>query len=269
MSSTFQRVSAWNQLCGKDAPEFGTPEYYEALENQAKRIQEEQDELTLAIKIASKLAGLLALNEYPEAFYHEDVGTIAINQESLNHWNQEILDAGCDLDVVVSGANFLAGHDYDGAIDAVLSNNDVKYTGDIKFAQKSLEALGADTHEIKRVKIDVSDEDQDELAEANYVTFRSDGKLMAFVYSVHRIKDDKICKLLDHPKVDLAPFTKGYRGYTDEEFNEFLELVDKSGSRRQAHRSSSRVALPAFIDKHGKAKCDLMYANIDDSMFKY
>jgi hypothetical protein len=258
--STFSRVAQWNTLCSKGAPKFGTREYYTVLDNQAKRIEEELEELKLALEIARLLTEAFACNSV-RPLYHSEVGTIEITQENLNYWNQEILDAGCDLDVVVAGVNFLSGHDYEGAIDVVLNNNDVKYTPDIKFAQKSCDALGAG-HSIKKVRIDIGDEDDEELKGLGYITFVSNGIKQAFVYSIHRDSDDKICKLLDHPKVDLEPFTKDYKGYTDAELVEFTRLVGLLDSSNQVDQAEGRMDMPKFVDLHGKDKCDLMFLTL-------
>ena len=187
--STFERVKRWNLLCGKQAPSIGTLNYYTVLEQQAARIAEELQELQEAIENSKNLS----ISDYGSActIVKDGVCIDAVATEELcNYWNQEILDAGCDLDVVVSGANFLSGHKYDGAIDAVLSNNDVKHTTDIDFALKSCTALGFDKHLVISVddKIDCGT------------------RIPIVYYSVHRKLDDKICKLIDHPKVDLSPF---------------------------------------------------------------
>lgn len=172
--NTFERVAMWNIICDKQAPEHGTEAYYKALANQAERIAEELKELVEAIN---------------------------------NRDDKEILDAGCDLDVVVAGLNFLHGHDYEGAIDAVLSNNDEKYTYDRRVAEAALLKLGTRTHNIHeyQIKIDenLSQEERDELD----ITLLGDVEY-ASIYTVHRISDDKICKFLEHPEVNLEEFIK-------------------------------------------------------------
>ena len=255
MSSTFERVSIWNTLCAKPAPEFGTPEYYEVLSNQAERIAEELDELRLAITNAAIIAHELS-GDNPEktipVTFGEQYCDVEVSKDNLDHWNQEVLDAGADLDVVVAGLNFLSGHNYDGAIDAVLSNNDAKYTPDIDFANISLQEYntdGTETHTIKKVRVDLSDTNKDEAHSQGYNTFVSNGRLQSFVYSIHRISDDKICKLLNHPKVDLAPFCVGYSGYSKELFTEFKDLL-----------LLDSPDMPNFVDKHGKELCEKMFA---------
>ncbi len=100
----------------------------------------------------------------------------------------EVLDGGCDLDVTVAGLNFLTDLPYDKAIGRVLDNNDVKLTISIdeaEDAQRHYDGLGI---------------------ECDVITVTVDD---ATFYSVHRTKDDKIMKLLDHPRVDLSDLTGG------------------------------------------------------------
>lgn len=52
--------------------------------------------------------------------------------------------------------------------------------------------------------------------------------------------------------------------YTQEEFNEFEELVKLSGSHDQLDRIHSRMRMPKFIERVGKAKCDEMWAVLND-----
>lgn len=47
--------------------------------------------------------------------------------------------------------------------------------------------------------------------------------------------------------------------YTQEEFDEFRELVELSGSHDQMDRIHSRMRMPKFIERAGKAKCDEMW----------
>lgn len=218
--STFERVKNWNIICGKNAPEFGTIAYYQALANQSKRIEEELKELDLAVAFASTISDLMSNGDVDGSTTIEIDGVQSfVDQEALDHWNQEILDAGCDLDVVVAGVNFLSGHDYDGAIDAVLDNNDVKYTVSKEFAEETLSTLSDDHHIVTTETILDVDElrtylDESEIASAltdgGYVIRVDDSEQQALyyaeVYSVHRISDDKICKMIGHPKVDLAPY---------------------------------------------------------------
>lgn len=192
--NTFEQVANWNLVCGKSAPEYRSPEYYEALRNQCERIAEELKEVTDALD-------LLKNSDH-------------VTDELLDQVDLEILDGGCDLDVVVSGLNFLAGHNYTGAIQAVLENNNAKYTHLYSFAQESLAEYG-EGHSIKKVFVEMSAEDGttvDMLKEAGYDLIIQGGVLGAFVYSVHRDSDDKICKLKDHPKVSLHQFLGSYVG---------------------------------------------------------
>ena len=213
--STFTRVAEWNIICGKSAPTIGTMDYYTALSNQAARIKEELEELEDAITLSRAITEAMAEPDYDVndvINFGDEV--IPVNQDSLDHWNQEILDAGCDLDVVVAGTNFISGHNYQGAIDTVLGNNDVKYTHILDDANAALQSLGADTHSIvaTKVLIDFDDENlsnddgMENLREHGFTVEEIDGNVAVNQYSVHRNSDDKICKLLNHPKVDLSPF---------------------------------------------------------------
>ena len=213
--STFTRVAEWNIICGKSAPTIGTMDYYTALSNQAARIKEELQELEDAITLSRAITEAMAEPDYDVNDIISFGGeVIEVNQKSLDHWNQEILDAGCDLDVVVAGTNFISGHDYQGAINSVLDNNDVKYTHILDDASAALAHLGEEDHNIvaTKVLIDFDDENLsitdgiENLIEHGYTAQEIDGNAVVYQYSVHRNSDDKICKLLNHPKVDLSPF---------------------------------------------------------------
>ena len=103
--STYNKVAKWNDRCGNRPLPAGTPQYYEALQNQLARIVEEANEAQTAIQDGNIL---------------------------------EVIDAGLDLDVVVAGFNYLAGGDYNAGIDLVLGNNDLKYTKSKRKAQNWL-----------------------------------------------------------------------------------------------------------------------------------
>jgi hypothetical protein len=47
--------------------------------------------------------------------------------------------------------------------------------------------------------------------------------------------------------------------YTEEELKEFRKLVEAGESRIQTERIRSRLAMPAFIKRVGKEKCDAMF----------
>ena len=102
--------------------------------------------------------------------------------------SEEVLDAGCDLAVTVDGLNMLHGHDYQSAISAVIENNFDKYTNDPDVAFDRAIELTEDTGWNHHSHVETW---------GDHV-----------VHSVHRAHDDKICKLQNHPKVDLKPFLK-------------------------------------------------------------
>lgn len=47
--------------------------------------------------------------------------------------------------------------------------------------------------------------------------------------------------------------------YTEEELNEFRELVELGESSHQMDRIHSRLDMPKFIERVGKEKCDAMF----------
>lgn len=102
--STFSAVKLWNAKANNVSPVIGTDAYWEKLQQQAERIQEE-------------------LNETFKAIAERDL--------------TEALDGGVDLDVTVSGFNGLLGLDYQAGIDMVLDNNDLKVTTDFAEADES------------------------------------------------------------------------------------------------------------------------------------
>ncbi len=152
--STYAKVAQWNRCCDKQAPTVGSEEYWTALENQAKRIKEELIELNTALQERS----------YKGTF-----------------------DALLDLDVVVSGGNYLFGGNYNGGINAVLKNNDLKWAEYLETAK-----VAAHYYAEKGVECAV----HGAAAPNSWDT----------CYSVHRLSDDKILKFPGHPEVDLTPF---------------------------------------------------------------
>lgn len=51
--------------------------------------------------------------------------------------------------------------------------------------------------------------------------------------------------------------------WTPEELAEFDRLIDLTSSRNQMDRIHARFEMPKFIEKHGKAKCDAMWAHLE------
>lgn len=47
--------------------------------------------------------------------------------------------------------------------------------------------------------------------------------------------------------------------YTTEELDEFRDLVEAGESRNQLERIRSRLALPKFVERVGREKCDSMF----------
>lgn len=47
--------------------------------------------------------------------------------------------------------------------------------------------------------------------------------------------------------------------YTEEELNEFRELVELGESCHQMDRINSRLDMPKFIERVGREKCDAMF----------
>jgi hypothetical protein len=53
--------------------------------------------------------------------------------------------------------------------------------------------------------------------------------------------------------------------WTKEEIDEFDRLLDLTSSRNQMDRISGRIDLNAFVGRHGKEKCDAMFAYLEKS----
>ncbi len=53
--------------------------------------------------------------------------------------------------------------------------------------------------------------------------------------------------------------------WTAKELAEFEALIDRVSSRNQMTRITARITdMPAFIAKHGKEKCDAMWAHLQE-----
>lgn len=50
--------------------------------------------------------------------------------------------------------------------------------------------------------------------------------------------------------------------WTQEEFKTFEKLVNGTSSRYQITRIEARLDMDLFVKKHGKEKCDAMFAEI-------
>ena len=50
--------------------------------------------------------------------------------------------------------------------------------------------------------------------------------------------------------------------WTKEELAEFDSLINAVSSSDQMERIIARLDMPKFIEKHGKARCDAMYAHL-------
>lgn len=51
--------------------------------------------------------------------------------------------------------------------------------------------------------------------------------------------------------------------WTKDEIVEFDDLVNGQSSRDQVKRIDARMGMKAFIAKHGKTKCDAMFAHLE------
>ncbi|MBP0028256.1 hypothetical protein [Roseofilum sp. Guam] len=146
----YERIALWNQKAGKSPVSPKDEAYWVLLENQTQRIEEELRELRKVLK-KRNLA--------------------------------KLLDAGCDLDVVVSGLNYICGLEYKSAIERVLDNNELKVVKDRQLVEDSIEPYRQKGIETKIVEVTLDGESY---------------------YSLHRVEDDKILKLNNHTKVDLS-----------------------------------------------------------------
>jgi hypothetical protein len=194
--STFERVAQWNNKAGKPAPTKGDDSRNVILNNQLDRIQEELDEARAWVnrggvanpELAHKLA--TATDEERE---------------------REMLDASVDMQVTLDGFAYLLNvSDYSGAINAVLNNNDLKL-----FSADNIQgafALMAELNELSGEEhVIISAFDGEELTDEQLAILQDEPTLddladAGATFSVHRVRDDKICKSPDHPKVDLSPF---------------------------------------------------------------
>jgi hypothetical protein len=52
--------------------------------------------------------------------------------------------------------------------------------------------------------------------------------------------------------------------FTNEEYKEFVKLVNGQESRDQVTRIGSRLAMTDFIKKHGNDKCNAMFAKLTE-----
>ncbi|MBP0012782.1 MAG: hypothetical protein J7545_20630 [Roseofilum sp. SBFL] len=146
----YERIALWNQKAGKSPVSPDDEAYWVLLENQTQRIEEELRELRTALK-KRNLA--------------------------------KLLDAGCDLEVVVSGLNYMCCLEYKSAIQRVLDNNELKVVKDRQLVEDSIEPYRQKGIETKIVEVTLDGESY---------------------YSLHRVEDDKILKLNNHTKVDLS-----------------------------------------------------------------
>lgn len=99
----------------------------------------------------------------------------------------EVLDGLVDLKVVLEGAFFLSNLPIEEAFNEVMDNNDLKFTTNYDEAYDALMHHGAELFNIQEVEVD---------EETSF-------------YSLHRNSDNKICKLINHPRVDLKHFMEG------------------------------------------------------------
>lgn len=146
----YERIALWNQKAGKSPISPDDEAYWILLENQTQRIEEELRELRKALK-KRNLA--------------------------------KLLDAGCDLEVVVAGLNYICGLEYKSAIERVLDNNELKVVTDRQLVEDSIEPYRQKGIETKIVEVTLDGESY---------------------YSLHRVEDDKILKLNNHTQVDLS-----------------------------------------------------------------
>lgn len=52
--------------------------------------------------------------------------------------------------------------------------------------------------------------------------------------------------------------------WTPEELRAFDHLIDLVGSRNQLSRIAGRLKMTAFVNQHGKDKCDAMFAFLQE-----
>lgn len=54
--------------------------------------------------------------------------------------------------------------------------------------------------------------------------------------------------------------------FTEDELNEFRDLVEAAESRSQLERIRSRLDMPKFIERVGRDKCDAMFEVLKEEL---
>lgn len=237
--SVFERVSDWNIKGCKDAPDIGQDDFFDIVHKQIERIIEENNELSKALEeknhleildaicdISVTVNGLFFLTGYKPDNYllkysYEQEKTVhpaMMNFETVKFISDELnkelerFEHNMDYQSIFTALFMLemfakSKYDYEGAITAVLDNNDDKfYTGDDIYQAftraAELSATTGDDH-----SVEISTDREDLLATIDLEDLCLDD-LVAIdaIASVHRTKDDKICKPADFEGVDLTPF---------------------------------------------------------------
>ncbi len=238
--NTFERVKKWNELGCKTAPEPLTDDWRVALINQGERISEEIKEIYVALQNLDRLevldgicdvdvtvCGLFYLwgAEMPEEeidlecgldFTLHEMGGVTLDimtrylQQFINSVQEGDLDEaegymvalGVELPYLVECAR--RNFNYDGAIGAVLDNNDSKYFDDYLEAINHLNLYNADLEDPEYevcASLDLTPEEM--VAETSIAELIQQGR---GTFSIHRLTDDKIMKPKGFIGVDLLPF---------------------------------------------------------------
>ncbi|XAO54272.1 phosphoribosyl-ATP pyrophosphohydrolase-like protein [Yersinia phage vB_YenM_P778] len=147
-----QAVRALNIKMGNAPLEPHTDAWWTSLTNQAGFLLEETKEVIEAIQLKDKT---------------------------------NIMKEIADVQVVLDGLIYLAGHDHDAVMEAVCANNDLKVTTDMQLAMKRAW-------------------DIDNTGDNVYIN-RADYQGKAY-FTVKRVADNKMMKPVDLPKVDMGQF---------------------------------------------------------------
>lgn len=207
--SNFKRVIDWNIAARKTSDEKVSDVM---IDNQVQRVVEEANELVAAIDNSDRVEILDAVCDIMFTYYmlvHQVVDTqdFEIGLELKQNSNlrmcavdllhilktatsvQEVLFAAYQVESMKSILES-EGYDVDGAFAAVCDNNDLKFV-DVDTATEAVKAL-----------TEASGQDHTCVSLKDFDGSPYDSSL----YFISRNSDNKVCKPLSHPKVDLLPF---------------------------------------------------------------
>lgn len=238
-TNTYERVKDWNIKCGKPAPDYMDDDFFNTIQSQLQCIKEEANETIDAIECCDELEildgicdldvtinGLFYMAGYaPDSFVLRKT-TDYLGEESeeiVNASHQQVIgiieavinvtedfDNDPDYILLYTSLNILlhyARHryyDYDSAIKSVLDNNDTKYYNsedalDSLIRASELQEITDEEHRVEVTLADGFDGDINCLELDDLIR-------RGAVFSVHRVRDNKVCKPSNFEEVDLLPY---------------------------------------------------------------